>query len=628
MTDEFLVDLAEIARRSPDPGQVGGKAASLGRLIAAGLSVPAGVVLLGDRAPVPADLAGLRAPLVVRSSAALEDGAGGSAAGVFESIRDVTHAEVAAAWAAVRASAETPAARAYAAVRGVATVAMAVIVQEQIAGKRGVLYTRTPGTPRAAAMVIEHDERDVAVERDGDHLDDATEQLDLPVAAIASLRAAGLAAEAAIGAAEGADVEWVWTGDALWIVQARPIVHPRTVAAAPPAAMLAGAPAGDWSWDVTHNPRPLSPAQASLVARVDAVGMAIIGGYLYTRAAPAATAAATRPLGAAEVLHAWQRELVPALDWALAPVRNVATPPLEAALRAFDEVHAIYVGPLATLLRDARASLTEVPGDAGPAGVSAWIARAARGEITRAQALDAVGDVSLEWDVAAPTFREHPGYLDAAIAAWRAPARARPARTLSAALHQVREEDDLFYFAAQAAVRRALLGVARARRLADPDDVFFVGVDDAMSLALDLLVARADRARADRARAAAWSMPLAIRAGRAVFEPPRTAAVWRGAGSGGRVIGVAEVLVPGADRAMAGSVVVARSISPATIVVLGQAAAIVTEHGGLLGHAASIARELDIPCVVGCQGATAVLRTGDRVLVDGTAGLVAKLSET
>lgn len=51
-------------------------------------------------------------------------------------------------------------------------------------------------------------------------------------------------------------------------------------------------------------------------------------------------------------------------------------------------------------------------------------------------------------------------------------------------------------------------------------------------------------------------------------------------------------------------------------------AAVVTDIGGSLSHAAIVARELGIPAVVGCGDATLRLKTGDRVRVDGGAGTV------
>ncbi len=52
------------------------------------------------------------------------------------------------------------------------------------------------------------------------------------------------------------------------------------------------------------------------------------------------------------------------------------------------------------------------------------------------------------------------------------------------------------------------------------------------------------------------------------------------------------------------------------------AAAVVTELGGVLSHAAIVAREYGVPTVVNAEGATRVLRTGDVVLVNGDEGVV------
>jgi phosphohistidine swiveling domain-containing protein len=51
-------------------------------------------------------------------------------------------------------------------------------------------------------------------------------------------------------------------------------------------------------------------------------------------------------------------------------------------------------------------------------------------------------------------------------------------------------------------------------------------------------------------------------------------------------------------------------------------AGLVTETGGILSHAAVVAREYGIPAVVGAEGATSEIRDGTRVIVDGTAGQV------
>lgn len=54
------------------------------------------------------------------------------------------------------------------------------------------------------------------------------------------------------------------------------------------------------------------------------------------------------------------------------------------------------------------------------------------------------------------------------------------------------------------------------------------------------------------------------------------------------------------------------------------AAAVVTELGGALSHAAIVAREYGVPTVVNAEGVTRTLRTGDQVLVNGDEGIVVR----
>jgi phosphohistidine swiveling domain-containing protein len=72
----------------------------------------------------------------------------------------------------------------------------------------------------------------------------------------------------------------------------------------------------------------------------------------------------------------------------------------------------------------------------------------------------------------------------------------------------------------------------------------------------------------------------------------------------------------------AGDVVVCPTTSPAWSVVFPSMGALVTDGGGILSHPAIIAREHGIPAVVGAGNATAVLKDGERVTVDGNTGVV------
>jgi|GEM_PF-5658829 len=57
------------------------------------------------------------------------------------------------------------------------------------------------------------------------------------------------------------------------------------------------------------------------------------------------------------------------------------------------------------------------------------------------------------------------------------------------------------------------------------------------------------------------------------------------------------------------------------------AAAIVTDEGGILCHASIISRELGIPCVIGTKIATKVLKNGDLVEIDAEQGIVRKITK-
>jgi phosphohistidine swiveling domain-containing protein len=76
------------------------------------------------------------------------------------------------------------------------------------------------------------------------------------------------------------------------------------------------------------------------------------------------------------------------------------------------------------------------------------------------------------------------------------------------------------------------------------------------------------------------------------------------------------------DQLRNGEVLVTTQTDIAWTLLFPRAAAIVTDVGAPLSHAAIVARELGIPAVVGCGDATMRLSTGDRVLVDGGQGSV------
>jgi pyruvate,water dikinase len=61
---------------------------------------------------------------------------------------------------------------------------------------------------------------------------------------------------------------------------------------------------------------------------------------------------------------------------------------------------------------------------------------------------------------------------------------------------------------------------------------------------------------------------------------------------------------------------------PAWTPLFAAACAVITETGGVLSHAAVVAREYGIPAVLNAVNATRLIRDGQLVEVDGTAGVV------
>jgi pyruvate,water dikinase len=76
------------------------------------------------------------------------------------------------------------------------------------------------------------------------------------------------------------------------------------------------------------------------------------------------------------------------------------------------------------------------------------------------------------------------------------------------------------------------------------------------------------------------------------------------------------------DRLVAGEVLVAPMTTPDWVPTMRRAAALVTDGGGVTCHAAIVGRELRLPTVVATRIASSVLRDGEIVTVDGTAGEV------
>ncbi|WP_194813435.1 PEP-utilizing enzyme [Nocardia sp. XZ_19_385] len=82
------------------------------------------------------------------------------------------------------------------------------------------------------------------------------------------------------------------------------------------------------------------------------------------------------------------------------------------------------------------------------------------------------------------------------------------------------------------------------------------------------------------------------------------------------------------DAVRPGDVIVCRTTDPAWTMLFSIAAAVVTETGGILSHAAIVAREFGIPAVVAAKGAMQTLANYRTILVDGTTGQVHAVRST
>ena len=74
-----------------------------------------------------------------------------------------------------------------------------------------------------------------------------------------------------------------------------------------------------------------------------------------------------------------------------------------------------------------------------------------------------------------------------------------------------------------------------------------------------------------------------------------------------------------------GSIIVAHMTTPWYVPYLKKVSAIVTDEGGLGCHASVLAREFNLPCIIGTKYATEIFKDGDLVEVDANKGIVRKI---
>lgn len=102
------------------------------------------------------------------------------------------------------------------------------------------------------------------------------------------------------------------------------------------------------------------------------------------------------------------------------------------------------------------------------------------------------------------------------------------------------------------------------------------------------------------------------------------------AGAPGRIEGIVRRVdcIEAGNQIQPGEVLVTVTTNVGWTLLFPRLAAIVTDVGAPLSHAAIVAREMGIPAVVGCGNATMLLKTGDHIRVDGGRGMVEILKQS
>jgi pyruvate,water dikinase len=305
--------------------------------------------------------------------------------------------------------------------------------------------------------------------------------------------------------------------------------------------------------------------------------------------------------------------------------------------------------------------------------------RAFRGAVE--EFLDTYGWRSNEFDIASPTWKEDPTTVFKIVkdylhrqdydpeAEFKSLVSARMARervlmdslsgagqaeTLRQALTGAQQylpvqEDHNFYIDQQGSAVQRVPILEAGRRLhgkgllADPSDVFYLHYDELQ----DLLRGRrgnaqelASRRRSEQEEDRKLTPPPAIgtplppevqqnpMTGKFFGEdPPKSAdpRIINGNGaSAGKYTGTARVVLSldDSDRLAPGEVLVCPATMPPWTPLFGIAAAVVTDHGGVLSHTAIVAREYQIPAVVGTKVGTSLIQDGQKITVDGGNGTV------
>ncbi|HEV8563940.1 MAG TPA: PEP/pyruvate-binding domain-containing protein [Actinomycetota bacterium] len=712
--------------RTTDAAEVGGKAAGLGELLAAGVRVPDGVVLPAGAADMTAgerqslleaaagELGG--GPFAVRSSGVSEDGAERSFAGIYETVLDVAPGELSAATDRCLASARAERVAEY---RPVGSGRIAVIIQQMVRpAAAGVALTADPITGDRRTCVVTAvrgiGERLVSGSALGDDWvvrEDGASARRQPERALDRRQAKLIAREARrIAVARGTpqDIEWAIDADGtLWILQARPMTAlPPDVSWEAPArgAYTRTLRFSEWvfepvtplfeSWLLTAmEDRLHAQLRRWIGQRAPRPYHVVVNGWYFYSINWLSGGAIVRslpgllwhlvwfPRRVAGLIPPTVRHSVPVFEreW-----REDLQPRYRAAVASAEgRVETVPVGELPGLIDELAelageyfASIAALTGAAYKMEMN--LARFHRRRLSRslggshlpllagfepptAPGRHAV--VSLDWwqaplpyaGTATTPDEDHGRVVEARQAAEAAafealassPRRLRGFQRLLAETQRLvplREEQVQELTIAWPAMRRAVLRIGEALvargAVAQPDDVFFLTraeclaalTGDDQRATADVAARRSQReeqtrlvpplfvGRVNRVLKAMWDgYPRLIGAERSdsALASGSPASPGRATGSVRVIRGPREF-----EELQPGEILVAPLTAPAWTPLFTRAAAVVTDVGSPASHASIIAREYGIPAVVGCGDATARLRTGMRVTVDGATGNV------
>jgi pyruvate,water dikinase len=187
---------------------------------------------------------------------------------------------------------------------------------------------------------------------------------------------------------------------------------------------------------------------------------------------------------------------------------------------------------------------------------------------------------------------------------------------------------------ARAAARRLGHHLVDAGIIEDPSDVFHLTWDEAHRPPTDNLAELVAERRSRHEERQGLRLPDAWDG---VPEPIRVVQATAAADEGTRLSGVAAsggiaegrarvVRDPGTTELDDGDILVCEATDPGWVSLFLVAGGVVTDLGGMLSHGAIVAREMGLPAVVGTTGATATILDGQRIRVDGTAGVVEVLA--